>query len=46
VPLYAIQASHTPYEIAEALGMGQLDYAALATLWEQWSDIQFTPKTQ
>jgi len=46
VPLYAIQASHTPYEIAEALGMGQLDYAALATLWEQWADIQFTPKTQ
>ena len=46
VPLYAIQASHTPYEIAEALGMGQLDYAALATLWEQWAGIQFTPKTQ
>jgi 3-hydroxyisobutyrate dehydrogenase len=46
VPLYAIQASHTPYEIAEALGMGQLDYAALATLWEQWSDVQFAPKTQ
>ena len=45
VPLYAIQASHTPYEIAEALGMGQLDYAALATLWEQWTDIQFAPKT-
>ena len=22
VPLYAIQASHTPYEIAEAMGMG------------------------
>lgn len=36
VPLYAIQASHThtPYEIAEASGIGQLDYAALATLWE------------
>lgn len=40
VPLYAIQASHTPYEIAEALGMGDLDYAALATLWEQWAGIQ------
>jgi 3-hydroxyisobutyrate dehydrogenase-like beta-hydroxyacid dehydrogenase len=36
IPLYAILASHTPYEIAEALGMGQLDYASLATLWEQW----------
>jgi 3-hydroxyisobutyrate dehydrogenase len=42
VPLYAIQASHTPYEIAEAIGMGSLDYAALATLWEQWTGIQFS----
>jgi 3-hydroxyisobutyrate dehydrogenase-like beta-hydroxyacid dehydrogenase len=38
IPLYAI----TPYEIAAALGMGHLDYAALATLWEQWMHIQFT----
>jgi 3-hydroxyisobutyrate dehydrogenase len=42
VPLYAIQASHTPYEIAEAVGMGDLDYAALATLWEEWSGIHFS----
>ena len=42
VPLYAIQASHTPYEIAEALGMGDLDYAALATLWEQWASVQLS----
>jgi 3-hydroxyisobutyrate dehydrogenase len=42
VPLYAIQASHTPYEIAEALGMGNLDYAALATLWEQWTGVRFS----
>ena len=42
VPLYAIQAAHTPYEIAEALGMGNLDYAALATLWEQWSGMRFS----
>jgi hypothetical protein len=46
VPLYAIQASHTPYEIAEALGMGELDYAALATLWEQSTGIQFVPQSQ
>jgi 3-hydroxyisobutyrate dehydrogenase-like beta-hydroxyacid dehydrogenase len=45
VPLYAIQASHTPYEIAEALGMGNLDYAALATLWEQWAGVQLSTKT-
>jgi 3-hydroxyisobutyrate dehydrogenase len=44
VPLYAIMASHTPYEIAEALGMGNLDYASLATLWEQWTGIQFSEK--
>lgn len=42
VPLYAIQASHTPYEIAESSGMGSLDYAALARLWEAWSGIAFT----
>lgn len=42
VPLYAILSSHTPYEIAEASGMGGLDYAALATLWEQWAGVQFT----
>jgi 3-hydroxyisobutyrate dehydrogenase-like beta-hydroxyacid dehydrogenase len=41
VPLYAILASHTPYDIAAALGMGSLDYASLATLWEQWTGIQF-----
>jgi 3-hydroxyisobutyrate dehydrogenase-like beta-hydroxyacid dehydrogenase len=41
VPLYAIQSSHTPYEIAAASGMGSLDYAALATLWEEWTGVQF-----
>jgi 3-hydroxyisobutyrate dehydrogenase len=46
VPLYAIQASHTPYEIAEALGMGNLDYAALATLWEQWASVQLSDETK
>lgn len=45
VPLYAIQASHTPYEIAEALGMGNLDYAALATLWEQWAGVPLSTPT-
>jgi 3-hydroxyisobutyrate dehydrogenase-like beta-hydroxyacid dehydrogenase len=44
IPLYAILASHTPYEIAEALGMGQLDYASLATLWEQWTGVRFSEK--
>lgn len=42
IPLYAIQASHTPYEIAEATGMGHLDYASLATLWEHWTGVRLT----
>jgi 3-hydroxyisobutyrate dehydrogenase len=42
IPLYAILASHTPYEIAEALGMSNLDYASLATLWEQWTGVQLS----
>ena len=46
VPLYAIQASHTPYEIAEALGMGNFDYAVLATLWEQWASVQLSAETK
>ena len=41
VPLFAISAAHTPYEIAEQLGYGELDYAALAKLWESWCDLQF-----
>jgi 3-hydroxyisobutyrate dehydrogenase len=42
LPLYAILASHTPYEIAAAAGMGNLDYASLATLWEQWTGVRFS----
>jgi 3-hydroxyisobutyrate dehydrogenase len=42
IPLYAIQASHTPYEIAAASGLGDLDYASLATLWEQWADVRLS----
>jgi 3-hydroxyisobutyrate dehydrogenase len=42
VPLHAILAAHTPYEIAEALGLGNLDYASLATLWEQWTGVRFS----
>ncbi|WP_193181991.1 NAD(P)-dependent oxidoreductase [Nisaea sediminum] len=41
VPLFATLASHTPYEIAEAKGMGSQDYAALAKLWEDWCSIHF-----
>jgi 3-hydroxyisobutyrate dehydrogenase-like beta-hydroxyacid dehydrogenase len=43
VPLFATLASHTPYEIAEAKGMGEMDYAALARLWEEWAAVSFQP---
>ena len=42
VPLYAIQASHTPYEIAAASGLENMDYASLATLWEAWCGVEFS----
>ena len=41
VPLFATSAAHTSYEIAEQLGYGELDYAALAKLWESWCDVRF-----
>lgn len=36
VPVFAIGASHAVYEMALAEGKGQLDYAAIAQLWESW----------
>lgn len=44
VPLFAMLAAHTPYEIAQQKGMGDLDYASLAKLWEEWCDLDFTEK--
>ena len=41
VPLFAMMAAHTPYEIADQQGMSELDYAALAKLWEAWCDVDF-----
>lgn len=37
VPLFGIQAAHTVYELGVADGLGRLDYAAVATLWERWT---------
>ena len=42
VPLFATLAAHTPYEIADQMGMGDLDYASLAKLWESWCDLDFS----
>ncbi|MCI2418544.1 NAD(P)-dependent oxidoreductase [Saccharopolyspora sp. K220] len=37
VPLFATQGAHTVYEIGVAEGLGRLDYASIATLWERWT---------
>lgn len=36
VPLFAIQGAHTVYELAISAGLARDDYAAIATLWEEW----------
>lgn len=42
VPLFSVQAAHSVYEMAAQEGFGDEDYAAIAKLWERWSDIDFT----
>jgi 3-hydroxyisobutyrate dehydrogenase len=41
VPLFAISASHIPYELAVAAGLAREDYAAIAKLWETWTGRSF-----
>lgn len=36
VPLFAIQGSHSVYDMAVAAGYGRDDYAAVAKLWRDW----------
>ncbi|MEO9103070.1 MAG: NAD(P)-dependent oxidoreductase [Rhodoferax sp.] len=36
VPLFAIQGSHSVYDMAVAAGYGRDDYAAVAKLWADW----------
>lgn len=36
VPLFAIQSSHSVYDMAAAAGYGRDDYAAVAKLWADW----------
>lgn len=40
IPLFGVQAAHTVYEIAVSSGLGRSDYAAIATLWEEWTGIR------
>lgn len=42
VPLFAIQGAHTAYEIAVGKGLGRLDYASIAQLWEGWTGRPMT----
>lgn len=37
IPLFATQAAHSVYEIAVSRGLGDLDYAALGSLWDEWT---------
>lgn len=37
IPLFAIQGSHTVYELAMAEGLARQDYASIATLWQQFT---------
>jgi 3-hydroxyisobutyrate dehydrogenase-like beta-hydroxyacid dehydrogenase len=41
VPLFAVQGAHTVYELAVAAGLGREDYAAIAKLWEAWTERTF-----
>ncbi|MCP2362437.1 3-hydroxyisobutyrate dehydrogenase [Nonomuraea thailandensis] len=44
IPLFAIQACHSVYEIAVGGGLGRQDYASIATLWEQWTGRPISEK--
>lgn len=40
VPLFVIQAAHTVYEMACAQGLGRMDYAVIAQMWDSWGLVQ------
>lgn len=42
IPLFAIQGSHTVYELAMAEGLARHDYASIATLWPQFAPAPST----
>lgn len=44
VPLFAIQASHSIYELGAAAGYGDEDYAAIAKLWKAWNKPTVPPR--
>ncbi|WP_353234826.1 NAD(P)-dependent oxidoreductase [Diaphorobacter ruginosibacter] len=44
VPLFAIQGSHSVYDMGMAAGYGRDDYAAVAKLWADWNCPAVPPK--
>jgi 3-hydroxyisobutyrate dehydrogenase-like beta-hydroxyacid dehydrogenase len=44
VPLFAISAAHTAYEIAMREGLQREDYSAISKLWEKWTGVKLAPK--
>lgn len=41
IPLFAIQSTHSIYEVAMREGMATDDYAIVGTLWEKWAGVSF-----
>ncbi|MDG2003801.1 MAG: NAD(P)-dependent oxidoreductase [Novosphingobium sp.] len=41
VPLFAIPAAHSVYELAMREGLERLDYASIGLLWEKWLGVDF-----
>lgn len=46
VPIFAIQGSHTVYELGVAAGYGRDDYAAIARLWDDWGRPAVPPASR
>jgi 3-hydroxyisobutyrate dehydrogenase-like beta-hydroxyacid dehydrogenase len=46
VPLFAIPAAHSVYELAVREGLGAQDYASVGQLWEKWLDISFAEQAE
>ncbi|OGA38482.1 MAG: hypothetical protein A3G24_13270 [Betaproteobacteria bacterium RIFCSPLOWO2_12_FULL_62_13] len=44
VPVFAISAAHTAYEIAMREGLERNDYSAVSKLWERWVGVRFAAK--
>ncbi|HEV7337528.1 MAG TPA: NAD(P)-dependent oxidoreductase [Bosea sp. (in: a-proteobacteria)] len=41
VPVFAIQATHSVYELAAREGLADKDYSSIGCLWEKWLNVSF-----